>query len=112
MARPKKALSELQSENVTAYFTKGERKIIEAKAKRAGLSISEFCRKAALAKHVKEVDKITPRMLSELKRVGVNLNQIAARINSQGNVKLNTKEYRMFENVESVLTEIKKIFVR
>lgn len=61
---------------------------IRARADKAGLTISEYVRKACLNKQIKEV---SPELLSVLKdcsasmgRLGANMNQIARHLNSGG----------------------------
>jgi Bacterial mobilisation protein (MobC) len=84
--RPKKAAAEQRSESLPAVrVTAAERAFVEEMAADAGLPLTEFCRQAVLRR------RITPRptdpaasALVELNRVGVNLNQIAHRLNASG----------------------------
>ena len=47
-----------------------------AKARRARVSVSDFCRKAVLGKEVKYIEGL-PGVVYELNKIGTNINQIA-----------------------------------
>lgn len=79
--RPKKAPDELASERLSGIrCTAAERHFVELQAERAGLTVAEFCRRAALGQRILAARaKANPdaRLAAELNRIGVNLNQIA-----------------------------------
>lgn len=83
MARPKKAPQEKRSKHLPAVrMTEAELIHVADQAEMAGLSLSDFIRQRALS------GKVTPRRspieasnLTELNRIGVNLNQIARAVN-------------------------------
>jgi hypothetical protein len=89
MARPKKEQREARTERLNLRFSPEEWGEIDAKARAAGLSPTEFCRLAALGQRVEAapVDRapVSPAGVAHvvaLNRVGVNLNQIARALNS------------------------------
>ena len=88
IGRPRKAPDEQRTEWLPRLrATPAEVAFAEDLAVKAGLSLPEFCRRAILGK------RIAPRRaravdaaLLELNRAGVNLNQIAARVNMTGDL--------------------------
>jgi hypothetical protein len=86
IGRPKKAPAEQRSERLSGIrLTAAERVTVEAEAAKAGLPLAEFCRRAILRKRItpprSEADAAA---LIAVNRIGVNLNQIAARVNMTG----------------------------
>jgi hypothetical protein len=83
MARPKKQPHERRSAKLPPIrLTEAELADLHLQAERAGLSVTELVRQRATS------GKVTPKrglvdaqLLSELNRVGVNLNQIARQVN-------------------------------
>ena len=83
MARPKKQPHERRSAKLPPIrLTEAELADLHLQAERAGLSVTELVRQRATS------GKVTPKrgladaqLLSELNRVGVNLNQIARALN-------------------------------
>lgn len=81
MSRPLSPPSKLR-DRIDVYLTPDERRLIAHKAESAGLPISTFLRKSALAQHIKAPPKFAVEKWAELARVGSNLNQIAKAVNS------------------------------
>ncbi|MBW3099266.1 plasmid mobilization protein [Pseudohoeflea coraliihabitans] len=81
--RPKKAPGEQRSERLSGVsLTPAERHHVEAQAERAGLPVSEFCRRAILGQRIRPRRSASDdRLLVELNRVGVNLHQIVRALN-------------------------------
>lgn len=81
--RPKKAVKkdQLMAIKCTLY----ERKVIEARAKSANLSISEYLREIGLTGKIDRRDKALPKevlnLTAALNHIGANLNQIAKKRN-------------------------------
>jgi len=81
--RPKKAVKkdQLMAIKCTLY----ERKVIEARAKSANLSISEYLREIGLTGKIDRRDKALPKevlnLTAALNHMGANLNQIAKKRN-------------------------------
>lgn len=79
--RPRLAPGERMTDGVRVRMTAAERAAVEAKAAQAGLPVSELCRRAIFAVKVAAPSAtrsdIPAGLLSELARIGNNLNQIA-----------------------------------
>ena len=83
--RPKKPVR--KDQQLAVMCNRVERKIIEAKAKNAGLSISEFLRTLALKGQVDRRIKTLPKEIllftATLNHLAANLNQIAKKRNRE-----------------------------
>ncbi|WP_108676687.1 plasmid mobilization protein [Acuticoccus yangtzensis] len=95
IARPVKDPFEQRSAQVNIRLTAAERAVLEARAHAAGTSMTDFVRQAALGgkgKGRRKTPEPVPVALSEsdfalrneLRRIGVNLNQIARVLNADG----------------------------
>jgi len=84
--RPTKVAEDRRAARLPApRVTAAERVMVEAKAARAGLVVAEFMRRAALGQTVRERPRAaSDQLLSELNRIGVNLNQMTARLHMTG----------------------------
>lgn len=70
-----------RSETLTVRLTKAEKAAVIAKSKRAKMTLTEYI--LAISRDTKIVlPPDTAPIILELKRIGNNLNQIAARVNS------------------------------
>lgn len=82
MGRPTKSTDEKRTETARFRVTVSERADLEAKANAAGLDLSEYCRRRALGYRLPAVRTgADERLLLEVNRIGVNLNQIAKAAN-------------------------------
>lgn len=70
-----------RAETLTIRLTKKEKEIIQKKAKKAQLSITDFIVATSLRTEIHVAEDIKP-VLIELKRIGNNINQIATKINA------------------------------
>lgn len=95
MARPTKSPDEKRTERLPyARLTVAERVTVEGMAAQAGLSVSDFARRAVLGQKLDPKPRRRPApieraggaYLTELGRIGINLNQIARRANASGNI--------------------------
>jgi|APTNR8051073442_1049403.scaffolds.fasta_scaffold02828_10 hypothetical protein len=88
IGRPRKAADEARSERLSGIrLTPAERHVVELMAERAGVSVAEFARHAILGQRMPQRrTRGMDRAIVELNRVGVNLNQIAARVNMTGDL--------------------------
>jgi len=78
MARPVKDPEEKRTETARFRLTVAERAYLRAQAEAAGLSETEFLRRRALGLSVRPAPaRNDPALLSELNRIGVNVNQLA-----------------------------------
>jgi hypothetical protein len=89
MARPRQG--EVRDQHVAFRLTLEEALALRERAARAGQSISDYARHAALAyrrhsgspRDVVHPFAMEPATFHEIRRLGVNLNQIAKRLNAQ-----------------------------
>lgn len=81
--RPSLAVAESRVDRVAFRLTTDELARVQAEAERAGVSVSEYCRAAALGQRVRvrSAPDLSAALVS-LNRVGVNLNQIARTLNA------------------------------
>lgn len=89
MARPTKSAAESRTEPVRYRLTKAEWRQAELKARAAGMSVPLYLRRAGLAARV--VVRQVPvtadaRLVAELNRIGVNLNQMVRAYHAAGTV--------------------------
>lgn len=79
MARPRKPTNELRTGTLAFRLTARERLEIEQAARSAGLSASEYARRQVLAGRVivQTTHSLDRDTFDQLRRIGVNLNQIA-----------------------------------
>lgn len=83
MARPRKDEQDARSAVAKLRLTQAERVQLQANAAAAGLTVSEFCRRRVLGLPV--VPVVSPAdasLLSEINRIGVNVNQLAYAFNA------------------------------
>lgn len=97
--RPAKPAAEKKTERITVSFTEAQRAGVEAKAEEAGLAVAAFIRSAALGKDV--AGKVDAETRRELRRIGVNLNQLAKVANTTG-------EIEVAERLDIVLDAVNK----
>lgn len=84
IGRPKLAPDERRTERLAGIrLTPAERVFVEQSAAAAGLDLAEFCRRAILGQRIAaRRQRADDALLLALNRVGVNLNQIAHRVNA------------------------------
>ncbi|MEM6260706.1 MAG: plasmid mobilization relaxosome protein MobC [Planctomycetota bacterium] len=83
MARPTKQPHERRSERFNLRFTVAELAHIEQQAQSAGIDPTEYLRRRALGYEVPPAPRrADASLVSELNRVGQNVNQIARNLNS------------------------------
>jgi hypothetical protein len=75
--RPKLKNDECKSIAIGFRCTQSDCELLKSKADQVGLTVGEYCREAALNKKklVQTAPRINVDVYSELKRIGVNLNQ-------------------------------------
>jgi len=83
LARPKKSPHEQRAEQVSIRLSPVELATLRSKANTAETSVTAFVRSAALGKRVTVTQSTAPDFITrnELRRIGVNLNQIARSLN-------------------------------
>ncbi len=100
--RPRKEDTEKRTKFIKSSFTTSEYLNINKKAKSLKLSDSAFLRRTAFKSKLKFID---PKFLGEFKRIGVNLNQIAKRINA--NPVLSTGDKSVLNDLQNQFEELK-----
>ena len=70
-----------RAETLTIRLTKTEKEMIQKKAKKAQLSVTDFLVTTSLRTEIHVAENIKP-LLIELKRIGDNINQVTMKINS------------------------------
>lgn len=85
IARPRITDPLKKSEAFRVRLTVEEKVLIEAKANKVGLSVSEYVRRCALSRKLPSPSQATDfETRNELRRIGVNMNQMAKTMNSGG----------------------------
>ena len=74
-------MSIAKSEIMKFRATPEQRKAIEEKAEQSGMSVSEYLRASALDKPIVVIEG-ADKVADELRRIGVNVNQLAHAVNS------------------------------
>ena len=79
MARPKKDRHERRNERFNLRYTVAEIEYLKQQADRAGMGPHEYARRRTLGANVVSPSsrRADPALISELNRIGVNLNQLA-----------------------------------
>lgn len=77
-----------------------EKEIIQKKIEKSKLKQNEYLLKCALGKDIKVIEGLT-EIMKEIKRIGVNVNQIAKSSNQGKNISSNT-----LENIQGELSEV------
>ena len=70
-----------RAETLTIRLTKAEKEMIQKKARKAQLSVTDFFVTTSLRTEIHVAEDIKP-LLVELKRIGNNINQITMKINT------------------------------
>ena len=88
MARPKKNSGEMKTELFRFRLTPAERFQIEEAARRAGMGASEYVRMQALKGRIviREHATLDHAAFDQLRRIGVNLNQLTRLANATGEI--------------------------
>jgi hypothetical protein len=105
MARPKKRINKVA--RVSIACTIMEKRMIEIKAQRSGLSTSEFILKSALNKKIKE--SYTPEQWADIRKLGGMsnlLNQITRKVNSDSRVHFEL--INLIDDLSKIMTKILK----
>jgi hypothetical protein len=80
---------------------------VRDRAAEAGLSISSFIRQAALSSTVRAAPAVSIRQWSELAPLASNLNQIAHRLNADGQDRLTLSDRETIVALDDLLREIR-----
>lgn len=88
VGRPKKQPADRRTVSLSCRLTSAERLTLEHAAMRAGMSASDYVRKLVLSGKVivRENRRLDHASFDQLRRIGVNLNQLTRVANRTGNV--------------------------
>jgi hypothetical protein len=111
MSRPKKEPGHKKEFKHTIHLTENEYKLIKSKAERMKTSISGFLREASVRSVLIEPDQNLAKLLSELSKIGTNLNQITKQINATG-VNLSEEQKKALNSLYLKIDEIKKTILK
>jgi hypothetical protein len=104
MARPRLDPDEQKAERLTVRFTVAERVFIEQQAQTAGVRTAELLRRRALSLPVQPRQaRADAALISELNRIGNNVNQIARNLNAHRAERL---------DVGGVMTELRNVLTK
>ena len=106
MGRPKKSNSEAFTDGMFLRMHPDDKRMIKSRAKEAGLTASEYVRLSALSCEIiqKTRTDIDFRLVYELNKIGVNLNQMAKTINAGGSVPVTLE--RVLKRLDDYLDKI------
>lgn len=85
MARPRKQEHERRTASVRADLTEAEKTYVQEQAAKAGLSEAEYTRRRVLGFAVASpaaARRADPAVVTELNRIGVNVNQLARAVHT------------------------------
>ncbi len=101
--RPRKYTEGQEAPRATVRFSVAEYEKILSQAAAAGLSVSDYCRQAALTGEIKAAirPEVIP-LLNELRAIGNNLNQIVKKAQADG---IRTIAFK----ADDVLTQLKNL---
>lgn len=108
MARPKKEIAERQDKRFpTVRCTQSELNDLHSMSQKAQMTLSEFIRQKALNGKVivkKSTNPMSFALIHELNKIGTNLNQIAKKANSTGDISKGINSVN--KKIEAVLDRI------
>jgi len=117
MARPKKTITPIKEKRIMFRVTDELYDVIANEATSAKMTVSEYCRKICTDKRViirKEIIFDNPELLtalSNLGKIGGNLNQIARHLNEGGamNLSLRKELLQCITELRSIREEVKEM---
>ncbi len=114
MARPKIKEALVRNLNKTVKFNKAELELIEQKAKKLKMSSASYIRQSALTSDDGRLPKIRLEALGQLRKIGINWNQVAHYLNSikkVGGIVENDKLTSEFVNIWNKMEEIRSLLI-
>lgn len=106
-ARKGKMMNKKRKHQITFRLSDEEYLLFKKKLSSSGYNQQEFLRRAALGKDITNMDAIK-EILPEMKKQGVNLNQIAKRLNERGYVDYDTSLHNTLQEVSSTWQSLKQ----
>lgn len=109
--RPRKSIKESRSIEVKFYLNEEEYALLYEKAKSSKRTVSGFCREKCLEKNHFTYGADVKVFISEMGKIGVNLNQFVKKVNSlkenNGQQAINFLERSNFKEVNQTIEIIK-----
>lgn len=97
-------------ERLEFYVSDEEFKIIEEKKEKSGLNRSEYLRKMAIQGAIVKIDMSTINdLIYEINKIGVNINQIARKVNENNQIYKN-EVIELQEMMEEICDKISEKF--
>jgi len=97
-------------EKLEFYVSDEEFKIIEEKKEKSGLNRSEYLRKMAIQGAIVKIDMSTINdLIYEINKIGVNINQIARKVNENNQIYKN-EVIELQEMMEEICDKISEKF--
>lgn len=117
MARPKKTITPIKEKRIMFRVTDDLYDVIANEAASAKMNVSEYCRKICTDKRLiirKEIIFDNPELLSALSnlgKIGGNLNQIARHLNEGGSMNLSLRKelLQCITELRSIREEVKEM---
>jgi len=108
--RPRKVLKEKRILRVDVYFNEEEYALLYEKSKNQKLSLSRFCRDKCLSKNQFTLSSEAKVFITEMGKIGVNLNQFVKKVNSlkesNGDQAIHFLEKSNFKEINDALLAI------
>lgn len=102
--RPRKDPDERRSLTHGLRLSPNEKEKLEQRAKRAGLNLSEYIRRRALGKKIQT--KVEEEAIRQIRRAGVNLNQIAKWANQGRNEAVHSAAESTIQEVKQAIRQL------
>lgn len=106
MARPRKNIIELRTNMQNVHLNNEEKVRIQMKAKAVGMSVSRYLRETGLTSDDTRLPKIRHQMLYEIRKIGVNVNQIAHHVNSAMAIGGFVNSNQLLEQIAKINSEL------
>ncbi len=107
--RPQLADGQKKNHIVKISFDKGQFNLVEYKAQKAGVTVSEFCRESSLEKKISPI--LTPDQLDSLRKLAGmanNINQIAYVANIGHLSDIHSQATNALKEIIAILHKLKK----
>ena len=105
--RPKKSATEKMGKKITVKITTVEFYALRAKAKEAGMNVSQLARSALQNCTIKEQLSATHlRLITQLTGMANNLNQIAKRANQAGYLAAKSESETLAKSIDRIIKSI------
>lgn len=106
--RPPKSATEKRKYKITARFATKEYFSLKEKARRAGITLSEYLRSSAASSVVRErLRSQHLHLIHQLTGMANNLNQISRKANAAGYVRVRSEYHNLASEIDNLISRIK-----